>query len=98
MSNLNKDTIHYLATLSRIATSDEEEEGLLGDLTKILNLVEELSGVDTDEVEPTLHVFPHIVNVTREDEVKEPLDRATFLDNAPSHTGGMVRVPTILIQ
>lgn len=96
MSELDRETIHYLATLSRIATTEEEEQGLLVDLRKILNLVAQLEEVDTEGVEPTLHVFPQLVNVTREDRVEDQLDRAVFLANAPSHTGGMVRVPPVL--
>lgn len=95
MSELDKETIHYLATLSRIATKEEEEESLLVDLRKILNLVAQLEEVDTEELEPTLHVFADLINVSREDHVGETLDRATFLANAPSHTGGMVRVPPV---
>ncbi len=96
MSNLDPETVPYLASLSRIALDEEETSSLHEDLLKILELMDSLQEIDTEGVEPTLHVFPDLVNVDREDEVGETLDRKTFLDNSPNHTSAMVRVPTIL--
>ena len=39
-----------------------------------------------------------MANVTREDVVGELLNREAFLANAPSHVGGMIRVPPVIKQ
>ncbi|MBI3236171.1 MAG: aspartyl/glutamyl-tRNA amidotransferase subunit C [Chlamydiales bacterium] len=41
-------------------------------------------------------VLKGLRNVMRKDEVGTPLSREEFLANAPSHVGGMVRVPPVI--
>jgi aspartyl-tRNA(Asn)/glutamyl-tRNA(Gln) amidotransferase subunit C len=96
MAQLDKNTIRTLTELSRIDCSEEEQEALLSDLKKILSYVDQLQEIETTNVEPCNHVLEAIVNVMREDTIGETLPREVFLDNAPSHTGGMIRVPPVL--
>jgi aspartyl-tRNA(Asn)/glutamyl-tRNA(Gln) amidotransferase subunit C len=96
MADLNKKTIEELSKLSRIGCTEEEQEAILEDLKKILNYVEQLREIDTEHVPPCNHVLDDIVNVTRDDVVGEILKREEFLANAPSHIGGMIRVPPVL--
>lgn len=98
MANFEKNSIKKLTKLCRIHCSEEEEEALFKDLQKILNYMEQLNEVDTSEVLPCHHVLEDIVNVMREDKVGPTLPREAFLENAPSHIGGMIRVPNILKQ
>ena len=98
MANLNKETIQQLTRLCRIDCTEEEQEALLKDLKKILDYIELLQQIDTENVPPCNHVLENMANVMREDEIKEVLDRETFLGNAPSHIGGMIRVPPIIKQ
>lgn len=98
MSQLDKNTIKSLIQLSRIDCSEEEQEALLKDLKSILKYVELLDEVDTTHVPPCNHVMDNIVNVMREDAIGEILPRETFLANAPSHVGGMIRVPQVIKQ
>lgn len=98
MAKLDKETIKNLTRLCRIDCTEEEQDALLNDLKKILDYIEQLEEIDTKDVSPCDHVLDEIVNVLREDEVGAVLDRETFLANAPSHIGGMIRVPTIIKQ
>lgn len=98
MAQLDKETLKNLAQLSRIDCSDEEQEGLLQDLKNILNYIEQLNEVNTDNVPPCNHVLEDVANVTREDVVGETMPRELFLSNAPSQVGGMIRVPPVLKQ
>lgn len=98
MANLDKETIKKLSKLSRIDCSEEEQESLLNDLKKIINYIEQLNEVDTEHVQPCNHVLDDIVNVTREDVVEDILPREIFIANAPSHVGGMIKVPTVIKQ
>lgn len=98
MTELNSQMIRYLTSLSRIQCTAEEEAALLEDLKKILDYVEKLSEVDTDNVPPCNHVLDGISNVMREDAIGKTLPRETFLANAPSQIGGLIRVPQVLKQ
>ncbi|MBA3816798.1 MAG: Asp-tRNA(Asn)/Glu-tRNA(Gln) amidotransferase subunit GatC [Parachlamydiaceae bacterium] len=98
MANLNKQTIQNLIGLCRINCSDEEQESLLVDLKKILEYIEQLHEIDTENVAPCYHVLEGASNVTREDNVGETLPRDLFLANAPSQIGGMIRVPPVIKQ
>ena len=95
MSQLNQETIAYLTRLSRIDCSDEEQKKLLIDLKKILAYVDQLQEVDTEDVAPCNQVLENTYNVMREDIPEEPLSRELFLTNAPSHIGGMIRIPPV---
>lgn len=96
MADLDKKTIKMLTQLSRIDCTEEEQEALLNDLKKILKYVEQLDEIDTTHVLPCNHVLSDMANVTREDIVGATLPREEFLANAPSHVGGMIRVPPVM--
>jgi len=96
MADLSKETITYLSGLSRIHCTEEEAEKLLEDLQQIVDYIEQLQELDCSDVPPTSHAIAGVSNVMRDDEVEEALPRKTFLDNAPDHVGGMIRVPPVL--
>lgn len=96
MTKITKDTIQQVASLCRIHCSDDEIEALEKDLSKIVEYIDLLSTIDTDGVEPCNHVLEEVVNVMREDEIKEPLDRDAFLSIAPDKVAGMIRVPPVI--
>ena len=98
MAELDSKTIKSLIELSRIDCSEEEQERLLKDLRSILDYIDLMNEVDTTHVLPCNHVLEEISNVTREDVVGTPLSRELFLSNAPSHIGGMIRVPPVIKQ
>jgi aspartyl-tRNA(Asn)/glutamyl-tRNA(Gln) amidotransferase subunit C len=88
--------IDKLIELSRIECTEEEKSALQKDLSKILNYIEELKEIDTNDIEPCYRVLQTLKNVMREDAVGETLDRSLFLANAPSHVGGLIRVPPVM--
>lgn len=98
MSDLNKETIKTLSRLCRIDCTEEEQEVLLRDLKKILDYIEQLQQIDTEHVPPCNHVLEGMANVMREDVIGQVLNREEFLSNAPTHIGGMVRIPPIFKQ
>jgi len=85
-----------LAKLCRIETTEEEKKAFIGGLKKVLTYIEQLQEIDTEGVATCNHVLETISNVMREDEVGDILPRDLFLANAPSHVGGMVRVPPVI--
>ena len=98
MANLDKETIKYLSELCRIECTDEEQASLLEDLGSILGYIDQLNEIDTENVPPCNHVLADMANVMREDVVGETLPRETFLENAPSQVGGLIRVPPVIKQ
>lgn len=96
MAKLDKETIKQLTRLCRIDCTEEEQESLLKDLKKILDYIEQLQEIDTENVPPCNHILEGMANVMREDEIGKTLNRDVFLANAPSHIGGMIRVPPVI--
>jgi aspartyl-tRNA(Asn)/glutamyl-tRNA(Gln) amidotransferase subunit C len=98
MAQLDKNSIKSLVQLSRIDCTEEEQEALLKDLKSILKYVELLQEIDTTHVPPCNHVMDDVVNVMRDDIIGDIMPRETLLANAPSHIGGMIRVPPVIKQ
>lgn len=96
MPDLNEETLASLTKLCRINCLDEELKTLLKNLQSILGYIDQLKEVDTKGIPVCNHVSEEIETFMREDEVTESLDRDTFLENSPSHVGGMIRVPTVI--
>lgn len=84
--------VEKVALLARLEFSQEEKERFTAQLNRILEYMEKLNELDTENVEPTSHVLP-IKNVFREDEVKESLPQEEALANAPAKANGHFLVP-----
>ena len=95
MSEMTPDAVRHLAGLARIALSDEEVARLAGELGAIVEAVESVQSVATDDVPPTSHPVP-LGNVFRDDVVGETLTTEGALAGAPDHDGTRFRVTAIL--
>ena len=87
-----------LTKLCRISCTQEEKTEFLNSLGHILEYIERLKEVNTDDIAPCYTVLESLSNVMREDIPGEVLSQDAFLANAPAHTGGMVRVPPVIRQ
>ena len=96
MAELDKKTIEALTKLSRIGCSEQEQEALFKDLKSILDYISQLQEINTDNIPPCNQVLEGMANVMREDKVGPTMPREAFLGNAPSHVGGMIRVPPVI--
>lgn len=96
MSKLDRNTIDELMQLCRIGFTEEEQESLMKDLKKILDYVEQLQEIDTENIPPCNNVLEGMANIMREDVVGEVMSREVFLANAPSQIAGMIKVPPVL--
>ncbi len=93
--SLQKKDVEYVATLARLALSEEETETLTRQLGGILEYVATLSELDTEAIPPTSHVLP-LSNVLREDEVVPSAPREERLALAPEQEQGHFKVPKII--
>lgn len=70
MAKLTREDILKLARLARLELSDEEIKLFQGEISSILDYVEQLQKVDVTGVEPTSQVTG-LVNVMRPDVIKD---------------------------
>jgi aspartyl-tRNA(Asn)/glutamyl-tRNA(Gln) amidotransferase subunit C len=87
--------VEKLSKLSRLEFSDEAKENIKEDLKKMIDFVEHLNDVDTDGIEPLIHVNPE-KNIFRADEVTQKLSQKEALKNAPSHDDFYFKVPKVV--
>jgi len=92
---LSEDLVKHVARLCRLRLSDEELKSFTSELSGILNYIEKLNKLDTENVKPLTHVLP-LSNVFREDEVRASLSRDMALANAPEKVKGFFSVPKII--
>jgi aspartyl-tRNA(Asn)/glutamyl-tRNA(Gln) amidotransferase subunit C len=84
-----------IADLAQLAVTDEEAAGLVTDLSNILDLVAQMSAVDTAGVEPLAHPL-EMGQRLRPDEVREPNRREDFQAIAPLTEQGLYLVPRVI--
>lgn len=93
--SLDKETVKNIANLARIKVPEENLDHLAGELSGILDWVEQLNGVDTDGVEP----LASVVDVTlplRTDVVSDGDCRDKVLVNGPETEDGYYAVPKVV--
>lgn len=88
-------TVMRIARLARIKISAEEADGLQGELSGILDWVEQLDEVDTKDVEPMTRVVPQAL-YRRDDEVTDGEIPEKVLANAPVTEDGFFVVPKVV--
>lgn len=92
---LTSQQVRHVAALARLSLSPEEEEKYGGQLSAILDAVEQLSELSTDSVEPTSHATM-AEGAWRKDEPLPSLSAEKALMNAPAKVGTSFAVPKIL--
>lgn len=95
MGKITIEQVEHVANLARLRFNEEEKQKLAEQLGKILEYIEQLNKLNTDDVPPTSHVIP-VKNVVREDIVKPSLTQEEALANAPSPVNGLFEVPKII--
>jgi aspartyl-tRNA(Asn)/glutamyl-tRNA(Gln) amidotransferase subunit C len=88
-------TVRRIARLARIKITEAEAQGLVQELSGILNWVKQLDEVDTSAVEPMTRVVP-IELKKREDVVTDGDKVDAILKNAPMAEDGFFVVPKIV--
>lgn len=97
MANFDHQTLEHLKKLCRMDCTEEENKDILSSLSRIVNYVEQLKEIDTENIRTCRYVLRGMLkNRMREDAPKDLLSREEFLANAPDQIGGMIRVPPVL--
>ncbi len=87
--------IEHLAKLSRLKLTDAEKEKFSNQMGTIIEYIEKLSELDTENVEPTANVLG-LSNVFREDVARKPLTNQAPINDSPAHSKGHYEVPKII--
>jgi aspartyl-tRNA(Asn)/glutamyl-tRNA(Gln) amidotransferase subunit C len=92
---ITQQEIKYVADLARLELQPEEMAAMAGQLDRILQYVDKLSGLDTSGIEPTFHALA-IHNAFRQDAVRDSLSREAALVNGPEQNGETFIVPRVI--
>ena len=92
---MDKDTVIKIADLAKIEINDKKIEEISSSLQKILNLVNEMNTINTDDVEPMSHPL-NLKQELRKDEVLEKNERDLFQKNNKYIEDGYYKVPKII--
>ncbi len=92
---IDKNTINKIARLSRIKLDDKESEDYIKDLNSILDWVEQLNEINTENVEPLTNISSSILP-KREDVSKDTNSSDEILENAPDKLEGFFAVPKVV--
>ena len=95
MSVVTPEIIKQVALLARLRLEGDALTQLASQLGAILEYVQQLQTVPTDQVEPTSHVLP-LSNVLRPDEPRPSLAQDAVMALAPAAHPPFVKVPKVL--
>lgn len=93
--SLMKIDVTHVAKLANLPLTDEEKKKFEKQLSETLDVIANLSEIDTKNIEPTSQVTG-LENVTREDEVKPSLSQKEALQNAKATYKGYFKVAAII--
>jgi aspartyl-tRNA(Asn)/glutamyl-tRNA(Gln) amidotransferase subunit C len=90
---LERQQVDYVARLAQLELSDAEADRMAVELSKVLDHIEAIRGLDLEGVAPTSHVID-LVNALRADVPEPSLDRDGALAAAPEPTAAGFGVPS----
>ena len=93
--SIDNSTVKKVAKLARIKIETSDEENLKAELNNILEWVDKLQKVDTDNTEPMLSVFNESMPM-RDDNPKSVYSNEDILSNAPDKKSGFFIVPKVV--
>ncbi len=93
--SITSQQITHIAHLARLETSPEEAEFYAGQLSRILELVEQMNRIDTDGITPMAHPQEAALRL-RDDRVTADDRREAYQRIAPAVEQGLYLVPRVI--
>ena len=93
--SLSREEVEKVAMLARLQLSDAELEVMTSQLGQVLDYIQQLEAIDTDNVEPMAHALD-LRNVLADDMLQESLPREKALSAAPKSDDEYFLVPAVL--
>ena len=92
---IDKNTINKIAKLSRIKLEEKEADSFIKDLNSILDWVEQLNEVKTENVEPLNNIS--LSKLPKREDISENKNNTKeILSNAPDKLEGYFAVPKVV--
>jgi aspartyl-tRNA(Asn)/glutamyl-tRNA(Gln) amidotransferase subunit C len=92
---IDREQVKKVAHLARLEITSDEEEQFTTQLNSILDYFEQLSELNTDNVQPTTRAI-ETSNITRPDKLEPFPNKTDLLNSAPEQDGNYFRVPKIM--
>ena len=95
--SIDNKIVEKIAKLSRISLEDNEVNDLSLELSQILDWVEQLSEINTDDITPIFSSFDDAGDINlREDIISDGGYRDKVISNAPMSEDGFFLVPKVI--
>jgi aspartyl-tRNA(Asn)/glutamyl-tRNA(Gln) amidotransferase subunit C len=94
---IDLNTVDKIASLAKLEFNGSEKEEIAKDMNKMLDFVDKLQEVDTENVKPLIHITDEI-NVLREDVAKIEITQKEALKNAPKKDSTYFKIPKVISQ
>ena len=91
---IDNETVDKIASLSKLSFSGKQKEAIKNDMNKMLNFIGKLEEVDTDDVDPLIHMTDD-VNVLRADDAVSDITQKEALKNAPKKDSTYFKIPKV---
>lgn len=92
---IDKEQIEYLGSLCKLKFTEEESKELAKEFPSIIEFVDKIKDVDTENIEPLYQVYDY-KQVFREDIVEEGLTREEVLQNTVEKQYGYFKLFNIM--
>ena len=93
--SVTKKDVEHIAELARLNFKDEELENFTHQLNQILDYMEKLNELDTENIEPLSHPVEGN-NIFREDKLSASIPTNEALLNAPESDEQFFKVPKVI--
>ncbi len=93
---LQRDEVEKIAHLARLTLEEAKIDLFSRDLSKILDLVNQINKAETHNIVPMAHPMEDLTQRLREDIVTEENQRELFQSIAPATDAGLYLVPKII--
>ena len=93
--SLTRADVEKVSLLARLLLSPEELDAMTRQLGQVVEYVELLDELETDNVQPMAHAMD-LANVFAADQLQPSLEREAALANAPKRDDECYRVPAVL--
>lgn len=94
-SRITTDDILNVAKLSRLAVNEDTASNYAQDISKILDMMDTISAIDTDGVKPLANIHEASQSL-RADVANPDIDRTLNQSNAPEKQDGLFLVPQVI--
>ncbi|MFT4661845.1 MAG: aspartyl-tRNA(Asn)/glutamyl-tRNA(Gln) amidotransferase subunit C [Patiriisocius sp.] len=92
---IDEKTVDHLANLAKLEFNKEDKLEIISDLNKMLSFVETLNELNTDNIDPLIHISDEVNNL-REDIPVDGVSQTAGLKNAPDKDSYYFKVPKVI--